>query len=516
MKKFHLIIIFLFVIAFSSKVNALTLTPRSSLDNYSANNSFDYTGIVSSDQRPQENFTYQGTLNTSYLRQLYGIRAYFNTPLTANTLYRITFTTSMNNFRTGSFNYADIAVCFGNSWSGANSNCNSSYGYSSITSDTISINFQPTSNYSYFSVRIGPQTLTAYPLTTDYTFRISSFTLDTLSTPPSSPTNQDVINNDNSNSQTIQDRIHSENVMIMNQQQVIEQEILQHQRQMEQNIIDNQNENTQNVIDNLNDNLANCTYNFIDISNIEASRDATTSVQDEPSYLYINFTNAWGYVRWYIDVKPNTTYTLDFSKNKSTTYVSLIGYSNGAQVETIVNDFSGTRKTFTTGSRTNILQFTIFSQVSTTDDIGSLAITNSSSIPLPFIYYGKPVCSSKLDSIYDYISDGNVNGNTGQNFFGNFQVDDFGISAIITAPLDAINSLTSATCSPLTIPIPFTNSTISLPCMTSYYSTKVPELYQLWQIVSFGIISYYIINSIFGMIHNFREPDNDCVEVLDL
>ena len=500
---YFILAIFIFLILFfPSIVNAATLTSRSALDGYATNNVFDTTGIVDSDQRPQENFTYSSTLNTTYSRKLYGLRAYFNYSLTANHTYRLSINTSLSNFNWSAFNYANLSVCFGSSWSGANSNCSSNVGYSILSADTIAFNFRPTSNYTYFSFRIGPQTMSEYPLTTSYSYRITSFVLDDLNAVPSNPSNNDVINNANQNTTTILDEINDSTVFIDGRITTARDEIINFNRQAEHNIINNNNQNTQDIIDNFNSNLNTCNQinRTIDINDSDPNLtgrnlESDGSISVSASY---NISN-------YIEILPSATYSLTASSSGPNAVYFCI-YSDNKTVLQCIRYGGASYWSFVAPDNAKYIR---------------LSINTGTGYTLTLI--SSEVCTNKLDDIKDsidgisgYISDGNVSSSTGQNFFGNFQVDDFGISGIITAPLNAINSLTSATCSPLIIPIPFTNSTVSLPCMSSYYSSKVPELYQLWQIVSFGILSYYIINSIFGMIHNFREPDNDCVEVLDL
>ena len=91
---------------------------------------------------------------------------------------------------------------------------------------------------------------------------------------------------------------------------------------------------------------------------------------------------------------------------------------------------------------------------------------------IPFCIYGTKV--SKLDetnnainNLNDSINDDNVSSSQSEasNFFGNFTTNTHGLTGIITAPLNAINSLTSATCSPLVLPLPFVNQNLTLPCM---------------------------------------------------
>lgn len=120
------------------------------------------------------------------------------------------------------------------------------------------------------------------------------------------------------------------------------------------------------------------------------------------------------------------------------------------------------------------------------------------------------------DKINGSLNDDNVDSDVGTGFFQNFNDNDFGLSEIITIPLNTITSLTSKTCNPLSIPIPKTGKNISLPCMTQVYQDNIPSIFSIWQIVSFGIIAYFVAIDIFHIVKGFKDPESDKVEVLDL
>ena len=130
--------------------------------------------------------------------------------------------------------------------------------------------------------------------------------------------------------------------------------------------------------------------------------------------------------------------------------------------------------------------------------------------------YGVSKCTSKLDDVNSSLTNDNVDSGVGTDFFDDFQDNSHGLTGIITAPLTAIQRITSSTCQPLVIPIPFTNGTVSLPCMTSVYSQHISTVYNIWKVVSFGIISYFICIDIFHLVKDFKDPESNKVEVLDL
>ena len=103
------------------------------------------------------------------------------------------------------------------------------------------------------------------------------------------------------------------------------------------------------------------------------------------------------------------------------------------------------------------------------------------------------------------------------SWFGDFTTSNHGLASIITAPLTAIQSLTSQTCSPLVLPLPYLdNKTLTLPCMRSIYVSKFGSFMNLYDTITFGIVSYWIIVRLLRFVKDFKNPDHDEIEVVDL
>lgn len=102
------------------------------------------------------------------------------------------------------------------------------------------------------------------------------------------------------------------------------------------------------------------------------------------------------------------------------------------------------------------------------------------------------------------------------SFFDNFQTDTYGLSDIITMPLTLIKSLTNSTCVSLDLSVPFVDKTLSLPCMSSIYSKYFGSFFTLYQLVTFGFVAYWVSVRIFNLVKDFKNPDHDEIEVLDL
>lgn len=113
-------------------------------------------------------------------------------------------------------------------------------------------------------------------------------------------------------------------------------------------------------------------------------------------------------------------------------------------------------------------------------------------------------------------SDTNNSQNQANSFFEGFDTNDYGLSDIVTMPLELIRGLTSNSCVALSLTLPFVNKTFELPCMSSIYQEYFGGFYNLYQLITFGFISYWVIVRIFNLVKDFKNPDHDEIEVLDL
>lgn len=118
----------------------------------------------------------------------------------------------------------------------------------------------------------------------------------------------------------------------------------------------------------------------------------------------------------------------------------------------------------------------------------------------------------------DTITDSNTSEstNSASSFFSNFNTNTHGLTGIITAPLTAIQSLSSKTCSPLVLPLPFVNENLTLPCMRTIYDSYFGDFMRIYDIITLGIISYWVMVRIFAMVKDFKNPEHDEIEVVDL
>lgn len=128
--------------------------------------------------------------------------------------------------------------------------------------------------------------------------------------------------------------------------------------------------------------------------------------------------------------------------------------------------------------------------------------------------------NKKIDEVKDNINNSDVSGaNSDLNNFTNNELfkDSTGILSIIQAPINMLNSITSSTCSPLSLPIPYMNFNIDIPCLSTVFSKHLSkELLTLLKLAINGLIIYKVLCSLVMDIHSYKDPDSDRLEVLDL
>lgn len=101
-------------------------------------------------------------------------------------------------------------------------------------------------------------------------------------------------------------------------------------------------------------------------------------------------------------------------------------------------------------------------------------------------------------------------------FFQDFTTDTHGLTAIISAPLSLISKITSSSCSPLVLPLPYVDKDLTLPCMGDIYSAYFGSFLSIYQVITFGVVAYWVCVRIFNLVKDFKNPDHDEIEVLDL
>lgn len=126
--------------------------------------------------------------------------------------------------------------------------------------------------------------------------------------------------------------------------------------------------------------------------------------------------------------------------------------------------------------------------------------------------------NQSIQELNDTISDDTIDTTSSDSFFSNFNNNTHGLTGIVTLPLTTIQNLNNASCSPLSLTIPFisSNNSLQLPCLTPIYQSNFGNFFTLYQTIIFGFVSYYVCINIFRMVKDFKDPNKDKIEVMDL
>ena len=278
-----------------------------------------------------------------------------------------------------------------------------------------------------------------------------------------------------------------------------------------QNIIDNSNNK---LNDTINDSLNNCIKNIIPHDNYISSTGEVVINGSNDSTQWLKLGT--------LTLNPGDYTLLANTGNSDITLV----------IDELRDYDTSTTKQFTL---TSSILSNVFIRVSpgTYNNVKfkpAILTGNSTSYILP----NQQKCSSKLDDTNDKLNDTNdklddlnntINNddtssavNKANDFFSGFTTDTFGLTSIITSPLTLIGSITSSTCSPLSLKIPFLekNNNLQLPCMSTIYQDNFGSFLTVYQTITFGITAYWVCIKIFALVKDFKNPDEDKVEVLDL
>lgn len=288
-----------------------------------------------------------------------------------------------------------------------------------------------------------------------------------------------------------------------------------------QDVIDNATNNTNNIINNNNSNTE---------SIINSNKETQEIIKDQfntcrDSYNMINYTinlngtlGTTSILISELELQPGT-YTLSLTPILPSSY----GYINVGSSGSISNNITD-KATFTIDTAQTV-PFRFIRRSGTYNNETFNIMLQKGSVATEYEPYGKQICTNKLDeqtnalnNLNDSLNNSDSSGATSSasEFFSGFTTDTFGLTSIITAPLNLIGSITSSTCTPLGLPLPYVNKTLELPCMSSIYSQYFGSFFTIYQTITFGIIAYWVCVRIFNLVKDFKNPDHDEIEVLDL
>lgn len=291
-----------------------------------------------------------------------------------------------------------------------------------------------------------------------------------------------------------------------------------------QDVIDNQNKNNQELQDKLDEEFQTCvdSVNLFNANNIQNDK---IKVSDNGRTLLLPvFTSGNGYLSTNSTLRElaptlqvGDVVYLYFKQNlKSNNYIYLTSTWN-----------NGTKRTISQEDLDSIVVFygNRFSSGETDQKIITDFMITKEYTSTWYPYSTEKICTNKIDETNEKLDDLNNNltstdtsgaeGAAG-GFFDNFDDNDYGLSDVITMPLELIKKITNTSCTPLVLPIPFVNTNVTLPCMNTIYSQFFGNILTLYQTITTGMIAYWICINIFGMVKGFKDPDKDNVEVMEL
>lgn len=120
-----------------------------------------------------------------------------------------------------------------------------------------------------------------------------------------------------------------------------------------------------------------------------------------------------------------------------------------------------------------------------------------------------------IGDINDSITSPDVDSDTGNSFFNDFENNDHGLSGIITAPISLIQKLTEGNCS--TIEISIMGKNLDMPCGSTLFGREdIQSFVTSFNIIVGGLICYGAVRGIWKTIEDLKNPDESKVEVMDL
>lgn len=293
-----------------------------------------------------------------------------------------------------------------------------------------------------------------------------------------------------------------QNTDIMNNANQNANNIINNQNNNTQSIIDNSNSNTQAIIDSNNENFNSC--GNLNLPTIEQGSLAGLTGLPQDSTSRTRTSN-------YINVNSGTTYTLSMSSGLQ----AFVFYYNSSNtfIERVPANWT-TNYTFTPTDNVAKIKI-IFSKITG----GDITPNETTGISVHYCYNRLDNQTNAINDLDDTIKDDDIGSSAqdGADFILDFDTETFGLTSIVTAPLNLIQSLTSSTCNDLELPLPYLdNKKIILPCMSTIYSQHFGAFFTIYQTITYGIIAYWVIVRIFNQVKDFKNPEHDEIEVVDL
>lgn len=271
-----------------------------------------------------------------------------------------------------------------------------------------------------------------------------------------------------------------------------------------------------------------CESGYVDVSNIQNVKGKLNFVSKGNTQNQCKLLNGTGHLEYYIfyisdydtssGAYMTNTWKMDIQSTVDyTNFQQILGISTSDSASNISDYYSILNDLWyqldALKSNTNATQSSIDNLQSSINALQSSVLSGQEEIKA-----NQQETNQKLQDIDGTLKDDSIQGaqDSASGFFNDFTTDTHGLTAIITAPLTLISSITSKSCSPLVLPLPFVDKDLTLPCMGAIYSQYFRSFLSIYQLITFGIVAYWVCVRIFNLVKDFKNPDHDEIEVLDL
>lgn len=310
-------------------------------------------------------------------------------------------------------------------------------------------------------------------------------------------------------------------------------EMISYQDKLTQDTIDNDNKNTDKIVEENNKNFNDCreSNNLLPTNVDSISKSGITITRQDDSTYILNGTAT---KNDFFDLYTGSNITLSPGS-----YIGSPGYKIPFYIRYNNSDYKqigyGGSSTVTFNISSNFTFNRVYLYINEGKLYNNVLLKfqlNKGTTLLSYEEFGKEVCKNRLDSVNDSINDTNQSikdmndtitddnvddsKNAASDFIKNYQENGHGLTSIITAPLNLINSFTTASCSPLEFQLPFVHNKVTLPCAKAIIRENYGVFFTLWQMISTGFISYHVLLNMYSQVRKLQNPNSDKIEVINL
>lgn len=124
--------------------------------------------------------------------------------------------------------------------------------------------------------------------------------------------------------------------------------------------------------------------------------------------------------------------------------------------------------------------------------------------------------TSNIDAINSNIIDPSIDTSDVDDLISNSNFNENEtVQNIVRIPLNFISNL-STSCQPFNLTMPFINLDITIPCISTIFSSKLGTIFTIVQIIINGFVIYRILMGFVDLFNQLKDPTNDKLEVIQL